>query len=197
MKPAEREGLTSAKVLRFLALPFFPSRLQTYLAVRKFEDIQPEQLLADGVKGVLIDVDGTLGPHHAEHFPESAVRHVSRLAASGLKAAIYTNASESRLRQFANIPVVTHVHAKPDRRGFAAAMKNYLHLDDPAQVCMIGDNYITDGGAIAAGMRFIYVHPIKGGETLVHSVTRRFALICAQWYSPWAFRNIAENKNRP
>ena len=185
---AEREKLTLAKILRFMTLPFCPSHLQTYLAVRRFEDIQPERLLADGIRGVLIDVDGTLGPHQAEHFPESAVRHVRHIIASGLKAAIYTNASESRLAQFVGVPVVANVRAKPDRRGFSAAMKNYLDLDDPAKVCMIGDNYVTDGGAVTAGMRFIYVRPIEGGENLVHRVARKLALACARWHSPSAFR---------
>jgi hypothetical protein len=189
--------LTLAKILRFMSLPFCPSRLQTYLAVRRFEDIRPERLLADGVRGVLIDVDGTLGPHGTEHFPESAVRHARHIAASGLKTAIYTNASESRLTQFAGIPVVANVHAKPDRRGFSAAMKNYLRLDDPAEVCMIGDNYVTDGGAVGAGMRFIYVHPIEGGETIVHRVARKLALLCARWHSPAAFRDTPAIGSRP
>ena len=190
MKQTSRERLTLAKVLRFLTLPFCPSQLQTYLAVLRFEDIDPKRLLSDGVRGVLIDVDGTLGPHKTEYFPESAVRHVRHMVASGLKAAIYTNASESRLRQFAGVPVVTDVHPKPDCRGFSAAMKNYLNLDDPSQVCMIGDSYITDGGAITAGMRFIHVQPIEGGETIVHRIARKLALFCAQWYSPLAFRRL-------
>ena len=193
MKSASRERLTLAKILRFITLPFCPSHLRTYLVVRRFEDILPERLLADGIQGVLIDVDGTLGPHKAEHFSDSAVRHVRHIMDSGLKAAIYTNASESRLTQFVGVPIVANVRAKPDRLGFMAAMKNYLNLDDPAKVCMIGDNYVTDGGAVAAGMRFIYVHPIEGGETFAHHIARKLALICAQRHTPALFRDKTAN----
>ncbi len=192
-----RDGLTLPKVLRFLSLPFFPSHLKTYLAVQRFEDIQPEVLLADGVQGILIDADGTLCPHNNEHFSESVVNHVGRMLKSGLKTAIYTNASESRFRQFPNIPVVTDVHAKPDRRGFEAAMRNYLNIEDPSTVCMIGDNYLTDGGAISAGMRFIHVQPIQGNESAIHRMTRKLALLCAHYYFPSTFRDCDTGTKSP
>ena len=47
---------------------------------------------------------------------------------------------------------------------------------------MVGDNYITDGGAIDAGMRFIYIHPIKGKEPFIHALTRYLAYLCARIY---------------
>lgn len=191
MKPSigSRDRLTLPKILRFLSLPFFPSHLKTYLAVQRFEDIQPDALLADGVKGVLIDADGTLCPHNSEHFSESIINHVGRMLESGLKTAIYTNASESRFQQFPNIPIVTNVHAKPDRRGFETAMKIYLNIEDPSTVCMIGDNYLTDGGAISAGMRFIHVQPILGNESMIHRTSRKLALLCAQYYFPSRFHD--------
>lgn len=195
MPSGSREGLTWPKVLRFLTLPFCPWRLTTYLAVSKFEDIQPERLLADGIQGVLIDADGTLGPHKTRRFSESVVRHVGQMAACGLKAAIYTNACESRFEQFPDIPVVSEPYAKPDSRGFEVAMKKYLNIEDPRKVCMIGDNYLTDGGAIALGMRFIHVQPVEGTESTIHRATRKFALLCAQCYSPSIFRKTRNPKN--
>jgi len=62
-------------------------------------------------------------------------------------------------------------------------MKKYLQLDDPATVCMIGDNYITDGGAIDAGMRFIHVQPVPGPENPLHRATRFIAYRFARLYS--------------
>jgi predicted HAD superfamily phosphohydrolase YqeG len=47
---------------------------------------------------------------------------------------------------------------------------------------MIGDSYLTDGGAIDAGMLFIHVQPVKGNESLMHSATRLFAYLCAKMY---------------
>lgn len=180
----EREGFTWAKVLRFLCLPFCPSRLTTFMQVKQFEDIPLDKLLEIGIEGLLLDADGTLGPHHAREFNPSVIGHVRAMRDKGFKIAIYTNAWEDRFQVFQEmgVKVVTNVPAKPDPQGFQIAMTKFLHLEDPAKVCMVGDNYVTDGGAIDAGMRFIHVHPIKGNEAFFHSATRYFAHSCARLY---------------
>ncbi|MFQ5716661.1 MAG: HAD family hydrolase [Nitrospinales bacterium] len=178
-----REGLTSSKVRRFLSLPFRPCGLKTWFAVKRFEDIPVDTLLREGIEGILLDADGTLGAHATRCFPDSAVRHVQLMREKGLKVAIYTNASENRFEQFNGVGIVSSVPAKPGHLGFEIAMKRHLALDDPAKVCMIGDNYLTDGGAVNAGMRFIYVKPVKGGETGPHRFARYLAYLCARLYS--------------
>ena len=178
-----REGLHWVKIRRFLALPFSPSRLRTYQAVERFEDIAIESLIADGIKGVLLDADGTLGPHHTLSFSESIRNHVAKMTEAGLKVAIFTNAMEDRFENFQGVKVVTDVPPKPDPRGFEIAMKQYLGLSDPSEVCMVGDNYITDGGAIDAGMRFIYVRPVPGPENLFHKFFRYLACLLARPFS--------------
>ena len=183
-----REGLKWVKIKRFFTLPFSPESLKTYKAVKRFEDIPIEVLVADGVKGVLLDADGTLGPHHARMYSDSVRNHVGRMVACGLRVAIYTNAMEDRFESFEGVAVVTDVPPKPDPRGFEIAMKQYLELDDPETVCMIGDNYITDGGAIDAGMRFIHVRPVPGPENPFHRLTRDIAYGLARLYSPRSFR---------
>ncbi len=180
----EREGLTWAKVFRFLTLPFSPSRLKTFMRVKRFEEIPINKLLENDLEGILIDADGTLTPHHERVFSQSVINHVSSMLGKGLKVAIYTNAWENRFEPFLEmgVQVVANVPAKPDPRGFQIAMTEFLNLDDPAKVCMIGDSYITDGGAIDAGMKFIHVRPIKGDEPFFHSATRFIAYLCAKIY---------------
>ena len=184
-RPApEREGFTWAKASRFLAIPFSPSRLDTFKQIKRFEDVHVEELLEKGFEGILIDADGTLASHHNREFTQSVIDHVRTMLEKGLKVAIYTNAWENRFQAFQDmgVKVITNVPAKPDPRGFHIAMTNFLHLEDPAKVCMIGDNYVTDGGAIDAGMQFIHVQPIKGNESFFHSATRQFAYLCAKMY---------------
>ncbi len=177
---SNREGLQWVKIRRFLALPFRPDRLATYLAVRRFEEVPIEQLKADGIEGVLLDADGTLGPHHAREYSDSMASHIRDMVAAGLKVAIYTNAFEDRFSAFENVAVVSNVPPKPDPEGFLKAMRDYLHLEDPGKVVMIGDNYITDGGAVDAGMRFIHVKPIPGNENAFHWTTRYLAELLAR-----------------
>lgn len=186
-----RKGVLLNQVRDFLCLPFCPARVKTYLAVDRVEDIPVDQLLADGVEGILLDADGTLGTNKTRNFPDSVVRHVRHMRDRGLKVAIYTNSFDNRFQQFSGVSIATDVPFKPDRRGFEIAMKKYLHLDDPAKVCMVGDNYITDGGAINMGMRFIYVKPVKGNENYFHRFTRYFAYLCARLHSGKNFRYIS------
>jgi predicted HAD superfamily phosphohydrolase YqeG len=178
---SDREGLTSAKLSRFLSLPFQPSRLTTYLAVKNFEEVPLDVLLRDGMQGVLLDADGTLGPHHTRDFDIAVIDHVKKLLQMGLKVAIYTNASDDRFQPFEilGVKIVKNVPPKPDRAGFEIAMKEFLGLHDPSKICMIGDNYITDGGAIDAGMCFIYTQPVNGNEAIIHRLTRYLAYLCA------------------
>lgn len=183
-----REGLKWVKIRRFLTLPFSPAALKTYRAVQQFEEISVREMIADGIKGVLLDADGTLGPHHTREFPESVRQHVAHMIAGGLRVAVYTNAMEDRFEGFEGVTVVTDVPAKPDPAGFETAMRRDLKLDDPATVCMIGDNYITDGGAIDAGMRFIHVQPVPGPEKTFHRLFRFLAFQFARLYWPESFR---------
>ena len=190
---SEREGLTSAKISRFLSLPFQPSRLSTYISVKRFEEVPLDILLRDGVQGVLLDADGTLGPHHTLSFESPALYHVQAMLQQGLKVAIYTNATEDRFQIFEElgVKVVNNVPPKPNRAGFEIAMKEFLGLSDPSKVCMIGDNYITDGGAVDVGMRFIHVQPVMGNESLIHATTRHLAYLCARIH-----RKIPPTTNR-
>jgi HAD superfamily phosphatase (TIGR01668 family) len=179
---SEREGLTCAKISRFLSLPFQPSRLSTYISVNRFEEVPLDTLSQDGIEGVLLDADGTLGPHHTRSFESSVLDHVQAMLKQGLKVAIYTNAAEDRFQIFEELGVktVNNVPPKPDTAGFEIAMKEFLGLSEPSKVCMIGDNYITDGGAIDAGMRFIHVQPVAGNEAFIHSTTRYLAYVWAR-----------------
>jgi uncharacterized protein len=187
LNPVSREGLTLTKVLYFILIPFRPKLLKPYMAFDHFTEVPIEQLKLSGIQGVLIDADGTLGPHHSRIFSREVIEHVNKMVTNGLKVAIYTNAFENRFQQFRGIKVVTDVPPKPDKRGFKEAMEVFLGLKNPNEVCMIGDNFITDGGARFAGINFIHIHPIKGDETFIHSFTRKLAFQCARFYFPSSF----------
>ena len=181
----KNEEITWAKISRFIALPFQPYRLSTYLSVKKFEEVPIDVLLNDGIKGILLDADGTMGPHHTRVFAPTILDHVQKMLQQGIKIAIYTNAAQDRFESFEKlgVKIVNSVPPKPDRNGFIKAMKHFLELEDPLKVCMIGDNYITDGGAIDAGIRFIHIQPVPGNEPFIHVLTRYLAYLCVRFYS--------------
>ena len=90
-KEITRDGLTLAKTLYFLSMPFRPNLLKTYMAVDRFVEVPIDQLKVDGIKGILIDVDGTLGPHHARKFSSEVVEHISKMAVSYTHLTLPTN----------------------------------------------------------------------------------------------------------
>lgn len=185
-----REGLTFYKLWRFISLPFFPSKVKTWFAVNDFRDISPVRLLSSGIQGILLDADGVLGPNGTQDFSEPIRRHVQLFLNHGIKVAIYTNAREDRFKQFENVKIVTNVPAKPNHQGFKSAISGFLNLEDYKKVCMIGDNYITDGGAIELGIPFIHVAPLKGNEKLYHRATRFYGYIWARLYSKKSFSSL-------
>jgi len=185
-----REGLTFYKLWRFISLPFSPSKVKTWFAVNSFEDISPSQLVNSGIQGVLLDADGVLGPNGTQSFSEPIKHHVQSFLNQGIKVAIYTNAREDRFDQFKNVIIVTNVQAKPNPQGFKNAIIDFLELTDYQKVCMVGDNYITDGGAIELGIPFIYVTPLKGNEKLYHRATRFYGYLWARLYSKKSFNTL-------
>ncbi|QPJ65350.1 MAG: HAD family hydrolase [Candidatus Nitrohelix vancouverensis] len=185
---ASREGLTFCKLWRLLSIPFSPRKLSPWFAVDSIAEIDIQRLINDGIQGVLLDADGVLASHRSRVFPEPSLAFVREMMTMGLRVAIYTNADESRFQQFEGVPVVKNVPAKPDRKGFEIAAREYLNVQDFSRVCMVGDNFVTDGGAVEAGMRFVHVKPIAGCEKPIHRWTRRLAYECARLYFPGKFR---------
>lgn len=156
-------------------------------AVDRVTDIDPEDLASAGVRGVLVDADATLAPHHERDFSPAVRDWLGSLQGAGLRVAIYSNARDQSALKTLGVPVIQPSPPKPDPAGFRGAV---LRLSlRPSQVVMIGDNLITDGAAIDAGLRFIYCRPIAGKERRAHRWVRRAAHLlafggCARSASP-------------
>ena len=65
-------------------------------------DITPELLEKHGVRGVLIDLDGTMASHKAALPPEKLSPFVRTLHDAGLKVLVFSNNREARVGRFGN-----------------------------------------------------------------------------------------------
>jgi len=180
-----REGLTGEKVKQLGRL-FVPSLNHAIAKVSSFSVIdisRINELLGTNFKGVILDIDECVAPHHGEVLQEN-VDAMIEMVNQGVKIVIFSNmkASErySPLIQTVQeatgyeIKVIMSRYAKPDPRGFKECVDE-LGLTDEEEALMIGDNFVTDGGAIKAGVPFVKVRPIKthgesGLERLKRSV---------------------------
>ena len=86
-------------------------------------DITPEVLTAHGVRGVLVDLDGTMASHKAALPPETLYTFVDRLKNAGIAVLVFSNNHPERVGKFCEPLGVGYIsHAgKPFSRGFRKA----------------------------------------------------------------------------
>jgi|GEM_PF-2329738 len=177
-----REGVTWEKVAQLGRL-FAPDNNQAVAKVDKFKNIdivRLNELLKTNFKGVILDVDECVAPHHGEVLDEN-VNAIIKMISQGIKIVIFSNMKMSeryapliaKVKEATGfeIQIITSNHAKPDPRGFEESVAA-LNLDEGEDVLMIGDNFLTDGGAIRAGIPFIKVKPISTEGEGLGSVKR-------------------------
>lgn len=191
-KDISREGLTWAKALQ----PFRLFRAKYNRAIAKldeFTDLDLDELQETFNKIyelIILDIDECVAPHHGEIFQEN-IDKIVELVNQGIKFIVFSNMKASDryqpLIEATNGEVEIHMSkfAKPDPRG-------PLECCEKANIpkkntLMIGDNFITDGGAIRAGVDFIKIKPIKTkGESFKKKLKRS-----PQVFTRWLFSKIS------
>lgn len=110
----------------------------------KIYDITPSLLLSHGVRGVLIDLDGTMVSHKTALPPESLLPFVQALQEAGMKVLVFSNNREVRVRKFCDALGVDFISraGKPFLSGFHQAAKQ---IGVPLTECaVVGDQIFTD-----------------------------------------------------
>lgn len=188
MQDFSREGITWHKILQMFRL-FLPKNTRTLLRLNKFSQFDPDKIekqTGTKIKGIILDVDGTIAYNHAKILPEN-IKHLKNLLAKGLKIVCYSNMQWTS--RYKNLPkeikVLTNLPPKPSPQGFKMALKQ---LNVPQKnTAMLGDSYITDGGAIRLGISFIYVKPLKSrnknpSEFLQNGLRNFFSALAGRRY---------------
>lgn len=155
----------------------------------RFVDLDIEKLRAitgKAIKAVLLDIDGCIAPPCGEILSEN-IERIRELLKSGLKIGVYSNAVQlSRLDVLSDlgIPVYDGEHPKPEKRGFLDACDFFGF--DPQTTWMLGDNPLTDGGAMGVLDGVAFVKPIlekikdlprnKRVSFYLKKILRRFAM---------------------
>lgn len=134
----------------------------TYLINGDVTDIDLAKLAADGIKGLIFDLDSTLvAPRTGALTVE--VEHWLADARSNFKLAIVSNNKHSeylkKVEALLAMPVVGHA-AKPSRRAFDEVLGQFGLA--AWEVAVIGDRPLTDvWGGKRAGMKTVLVCPLK------------------------------------
>lgn len=128
-------------------------------------DITPDFLHEHGVRGVLIDIDGTSASHRAPDPSEALCAYIAQLHKSGIRAVFLSNNRAERVGRFSDamgVPWISRAY-KPFGRGFR---KGLALLELPAeQVAIIGDQVFTDTlGGNRLGALTCYVFSLDVAE---------------------------------
>ena len=130
--------------------------------------IDYDELYAQGIRGIIFDIDNTLVMH--DHPPdERSVELLGRLDRMGFKIVFLSNNKEGRVRSFrdgSGVPAFyIHKAGKPKRGGYIKAME--MMATDRSSTIFIGDQLFTDlWGAKRSGIRNILVRPIDPHEEI-------------------------------
>ena len=129
-------------------------------------DIDYEGLYAQGIRGVIFDIDNTLVPHGAD-ADERSLELMRRLRQIGYRICFVSNNQKERVERFnrdIGAFVVINAH-KPAKSGYLRGMA--LMGTDLSETLYVGDQIFTDvWGAKRLGMRNILTDPIDPHEEI-------------------------------
>jgi uncharacterized protein len=129
-------------------------------------EVTPEELRANGVRGVILDLDNTLVRWQKEEISEVALAWLATLKAEGFQLCILSNSILSRrserIAERLGCPNVRRAR-KPSRSGFHRAME--AMGTTPETTAIVGDQMFTDIlGGNRSGIYTIMVNPIHPHE---------------------------------
>ena len=115
---------------------------------------------ANGIKGLILDVDNTLTEHGSQTLRQSVRDWLCKMDTAGIKLIVASNNTKKRVEPFANKIGLDFVSmsCKPIGPGLAKARKKMGLL--PKEVAVVGDQIYTDivGGNLQ-GMYTVLVTP--------------------------------------
>jgi|SRR5579872_764052 len=139
----------------------------------RVSEISVPELVGEGVRGVIVDLDNTLVGYRERHPTAEVSSWVDRATQAGLKIVIVSNNVRAWVEEIATHLRVSFVHkaAKPLPMGFGKALKQLG--TSRAQTIVIGDQLFTDVlGAKLYGLRVILTEPLIREHAFMRFVRR-------------------------
>ncbi|MBY0358062.1 MAG: YqeG family HAD IIIA-type phosphatase [Candidatus Obscuribacterales bacterium] len=134
----------------------------TYLINGDVTDIDLERLRADGIAGLIFDLDSTLIAPRSGVLSDEVAAWL-KFARLHFKIAIVSNNKKEpylkKAQEVLEMPVIGYA-AKPSRQAFFKVLKEFGL--EASQIAVIGDRPLTDVlGGHRAGMKTVLVWPLK------------------------------------
>ncbi|GKV66754.1 MULTISPECIES: YqeG family HAD IIIA-type phosphatase [unclassified Sporosarcina] len=141
--------------------------------VKSVLHIKPEQLVENGIKGIITDLDNTLVEWDRAEATEDIMAWFDEMHKAGLQITVVSNNHIERVSHFCDplgIPYICEAR-KPLKKSFRQAIGT-LGLPKE-QIVMIGDQLLTDVlGANRAGLSVILVVPVASSDAPITKFNR-------------------------
>lgn len=159
------------------------SVFQPNLILKDVTRIDRALLKANGIRGLILDVDNTLTLHDSQMLRDDVTAWIESMKAADIPMVIVSNNNHDRVKPFAENLGLDFVSMglKPLTVGFTKAQKK---LDLPVQqIAVVGDQIYTDilGGNLK-GMFTILVHPMLLEDGWSFKVRRQLETIHIRAY---------------
>ncbi|MDR3586646.1 MAG: YqeG family HAD IIIA-type phosphatase [Desulfosporosinus sp.] len=153
--------------------------------------ISIEQLVQDGIRGLIIDLDNTMTPWNDVEVVPKVAEWFIKVKAAGIQACVVSNNKKRQrvavVAERIGIPFVFRA-TKPRRRAFRAGMG--LLGTGPKDTAVIGDQLFTDIlGGNRLGLYTILVTPINEHEFIGTRVVRQIEKVLV-----WMMKRFAPAK---
>jgi uncharacterized protein len=141
----------------------------------KITSVDLDMLWADGIRGLIMDLDNTLVPLHSSDLSDEVIAWAASAREKGFKLSIASNTRRyKRLHELAELLGAQYVKGvqKPRRGGFRrAALQMGLGLHE---VAVVGDQVLTDVfAAKRLGVKAILVDRFDDREFIITRFNRR------------------------
>lgn len=141
--------------------------------VKSVFEITPDALKAEGIKGIITDLDNTLVAWDVEEATEEIIEWFQSMADNNIKVTIISNNNQQRVRIFSeplNTPFIYSAR-KPLGKAFKKATKQ-MNLKRE-EIVVMGDQLFTDvlGGNIA-GFYTVLVVPVAKTDGKLTRINR-------------------------
>lgn len=150
-------------------------RFSPHSSLNRLDEVDLDDLKAQGKRLILIDVDNTLLPWRASQVPEMTLDWIKRAKGLGFQLCILSNTRNvTRLESLSQQMEIPYIRDKfkPSRAMYERALKE--HDAKPDEAVMIGDQLLTDVlGANRVGIDSIWVMPMTRRDFVGTTVISR------------------------
>lgn len=175
----DREGVNGDKLGHFFDVMLKGKTRGADAYLRGFTDFDIpllSVLTRKRILSLLLDVDGCIATPYGP-IQDQNLGHIDNLQRDGVAVGVYSNCQDmprlDPLRKM-GIPIYDGAFAKPARVGFLDACRKMNF--DPQKTWMVGDNPLTDGGAVGVLGGVAFVEPIAVDPRYVTTQKKAVAL---------------------